>query len=113
MPLLAHFLPLQFVVPHLGAPVYHLPEWSCVVWTFPNDPKLRTLPATQRPETIRAAATCRELRWCHSAFQRAEMLAKVKPENARRIYGEILSRAPEDSEIYRAARAKYEALAGR
>jgi hypothetical protein len=99
-------------------------ELCCAYWVYQEAARLAPAPsglqARERfdalaadPETIRAAATCRELRWCHSAFERAEMLVKVKPENARRVYGEILSRAPEDSEIYRAARAEYEALAGR
>jgi hypothetical protein len=48
----------KFVVPELGEAVYHFPEWSFVLWTFPNDPKLRTLPACQRPETVRAALAC-------------------------------------------------------
>lgn len=99
-------------------------ELCCAYWVYQESARLAPAPsglqARERfdalaadPETIRAAETCRELRWCHIAFQRAEMLVKVKPENARRVYGEILSRAPEDSEIYRAARAEYEALAGR
>ena len=99
-------------------------EHCCAYWVYQDaarlDPAPSALQARERfealaadPETVRAAQTCRELRWCHKAFQRAEMLAKVKPENARRVFGEILSRAPEDSEIYRAARAEYEALAGR
>ena len=48
----------KFVEPAIGAPAYHFPEWSCVLWTFPNDPKLGSLPAIQRPETVRAALAC-------------------------------------------------------
>jgi hypothetical protein len=99
-------------------------ELCCAYWVYQDAARLVPAPSALQarerfaalgadPETVRAAETCRELRWCHKAFQRAEMLAKLKPENARRVYGEILSRAPADSEIYRAARAEYNALAGR
>jgi len=99
-------------------------ELCCAYWVYQDAARLAPAPSALQarerfealaadPETVRAAETCRELRWCHKAFQRAEMLAKVKPENARRVFGEIPSRAPEDSEIYRAARAEDEALAGR
>ena len=39
----------KFVVPHLGAPAYHLPELDLVLWTFPNDPKLKVLARRRRP----------------------------------------------------------------
>jgi hypothetical protein len=98
-------------------------ELCCAYWVYQEAARLVPAPsalqARQRfdglaadPEVIRSAQVCRELRWCHSAFERAEMLVKVKPESARDLYGEILRRAPEDSEVHRAARAEYEALAG-
>jgi hypothetical protein len=33
----------KFAVPLLGAPAYHLPALGVAVWTFPNDPDLKTL----------------------------------------------------------------------
>jgi len=99
-------------------------ELCCAYWVYRDAARLNPAPSALQarerfntlakdPETVRAAEICRELRWCHKAFQHAEMLAKVTPEKARRVYGEILDRAPEDSEIYRAARAEYDALASR
>jgi hypothetical protein len=98
-------------------------ELCCAYWVYQDAARLVPAPSALEararfdclaadPELIRSAQVCRELRWCHSAFERAEMLVKVKPETARDLYGEILRRAPEDSEIHRAARAKYKALAG-
>jgi hypothetical protein len=98
-------------------------ELCCAYWVYQEAARLVPAPSALQarerfdclaadPEVIRSAQVCRELRWCHSAFERAEMLAKVKPESARNLYGEILRRAPEDSEVHRAARAEYEALAG-
>jgi len=43
----------RFVVPRLGAPVYHLPELDLVLWTFPNDPKLKRLRAALDPAAVR------------------------------------------------------------
>lgn len=40
----------KFAVPALGSPAYHLRELGLVVWTFPNDPDLKTLAVhVQRP----------------------------------------------------------------
>jgi hypothetical protein len=45
----------KFVAPKLGAPAYHLPELGMALWTFPNDPKLKTLPRTLQGPVVRAA----------------------------------------------------------
>jgi hypothetical protein len=45
----------KFVAPKLGAPAYHLPELGMALWTFPNDPKLKTLPRTLQAPVVRAA----------------------------------------------------------
>jgi hypothetical protein len=98
-------------------------ELCCAYWVYQQAARLVPAPSALRaqerfdalaadPELIRSAEVCRELRWCHSAFERAEMLVKLRPESARNLFGEILRRAPEDSEIHRAARAEYEALTG-
>ena len=38
----------KFITPALGAAAYHLPDLDLVLWTFPNDPKLKTLPEQWR-----------------------------------------------------------------
>jgi hypothetical protein len=43
----------KYVVPRLGAAVYHLPELDLVLWTFPNDPKLKVLGAALDPAAVR------------------------------------------------------------
>jgi hypothetical protein len=99
-------------------------ELCCAYWVYRDAARLAPAPSALQArkrfdalaadlETVRAAETCRELRWCHQAFQRAGMLAKVTPDAAQRVYREILNRAPEDSEVYRAASAEYEALVAR
>jgi len=47
----------KFVTPALGAAAYYLPELGLMLWTFPNDPKLKTLPAqyaAAAPEALAA-----------------------------------------------------------
>jgi hypothetical protein len=44
----------RYVQPELGDAAYHLPEIGMVLWTFPNDPRLKTLPRLLRAETLRA-----------------------------------------------------------
>jgi len=58
------------------------------------------------PAIVAAAQTCRELQWCHDAFQRATMLRDDRPERARELLAEITTRSPADSEVHRAARDK-------
>lgn len=58
------------------------------------------------PAIVAAAQTCRELQWCHDAFQRATMLRDDRPERARELLTEITARSPADSEVHRAARDK-------
>ena len=55
------------------------------------------------PQVVASAQACRELKWCHQAYVRAERLLSGKPEAANEIFAEIVRRAPEDSEVYRAA----------
>ncbi len=50
----------KFVTPGLGAAAYHCTDLDLVLWTFPNDPKLKTLPAQWRQaprETLALLAT--------------------------------------------------------
>ena len=42
----------RYVRPELGEATYHLPEIGMVLWTFPNDPRLKTLPRLLRADTL-------------------------------------------------------------
>ena len=42
----------RYVQPALGQAAYHLPEIGMVLWTFPNDPHLKTLPELLRAATL-------------------------------------------------------------
>jgi hypothetical protein len=53
---------------------------------------------------VASAEICRELKWCHQAYVRAEALRKVKPEAAKDVFAQIVARAPHDSEVYLAAK---------
>ncbi|MCH8046578.1 MAG: hypothetical protein IID44_22965 [Planctomycetes bacterium] len=56
------------------------------------------------PRNIKAAKLCAELQRCHDTFRRAERLVKLRPDKAKALFGQVLARAPSDSEIYQAAR---------
>lgn len=43
----------RFVRPQLGYGAYHLPEIGMVLWTYPNDPTLKTLTLLQDPLRLR------------------------------------------------------------
>ncbi|MFQ5600649.1 MAG: aminoglycoside phosphotransferase family protein [Candidatus Krumholzibacteriia bacterium] len=45
----------RFLKPRLGEGAYHLPEIDMVLWTFPNDPRLKTLVGHADPGTVRRA----------------------------------------------------------
>jgi len=87
----------------------------CAYWTYKEAAELLPAPSavlasdrfaelTKSPQVVASAETCRELKWCHKAYLRAERLLKVRPESAKEIFAQIVNRAPEDSEVYRAAR---------
>ncbi len=94
----------------------------CAYWSYQDaarlDPAPSALEAAKKFEALREdaqviadAQTCRELRWCHSAYSRAITLAKTNQGGrAREIFGEILKRAPEDTVVYREALAQYKTL---
>jgi len=62
------------------------------------------------PDMVAAAEKCQKLQWCHSTYNRAERLAKVKPQMAQALFNEIVSVAPHDSEIFQAAKQRVEEL---
>ncbi len=89
----------------------------CAYWTYKKAAEFLPAPsavlASQRfadlakkPEVVASAETCRELKWCHQAYRRAERLTEANPERAKELYAEIVSRAPADSEVYRAAKQR-------
>jgi hypothetical protein len=87
----------------------------CAYWTYKQAAELVPAPSavlasdrfdelSKDPDVVASAETCRELKWCHQAYLRAEQLLKVRPERAKEVFAEIVRRAPEDSEVYRAAK---------
>ena len=71
----------------------------------------KRLTALKRDKTeIAAAERCRHLRACHKTFERAERLAKVAPDKAKQLLGEVVTSAPTDSELYRVARERLHTL---
>ncbi len=87
----------------------------CAYWTYKQAAELVPAPSavlasdrfdelSKDPEVVASAETCRELKWCHQAYLRAEQLLKARPERAKEVFAEIVRRAPEDSEVYRAAK---------
>jgi hypothetical protein len=89
-------------------------QLCCAYWAYKDAAKLAPAPSAvlarlrfaelaEDPQVVASAETCRELKWCHQAYVRAERLLSAKPEVAGEIYAEIVKRAPADSEVYRAA----------
>ena len=87
----------------------------CAYWAYKAAAELLPAPSAvlasnrfadlaKDPQVVAAAESCRELKWCHQAYLRAERLLKVKPESAKEVFAEIVRRAPEDSEVYLAAK---------
>lgn len=71
----------------------------------------KRLSALKRDKTeVAAAERCRHLRACHKTFERAERLAKVAPDKAKQLLGEVVTSAPTDSELYRVARERLNTL---
>jgi hypothetical protein len=62
------------------------------------------------PEIVAASKTCRDVQWCHEAYLRAEQWVEDQPSRAQALYRQIAQRAPEDSEIHRAARDRLAGL---
>jgi hypothetical protein len=65
----------------------------------------RFVELTNDKTVVASAKSCRELKWCHAAFRRAELLNKVKPDAARSLFAQIIQRAPDDSSVHVAALA--------
>jgi hypothetical protein len=89
-------------------------QLCCAYWAYKEAAALAPAPSAvqagfrfaelaEDPQVVAAAQACRELKWCHQAYVRAERLLNGKPEVASEIFAEIVRRAPEDSEVYRAA----------
>ena len=73
----------RFVRPALGEAAYHLHEIGMVVWTFPNDPTLKTLTVLRDPARLRPVLARFESRhgWQPGALQ-SELLRYVPGKRA-------------------------------
>ena len=60
------------------------------------------------PDILALVKVCRELQWCHATYLRAEQLAEKGSGRARQLFEQIVQRAPNDSEVYRAALSRIE-----
>lgn len=89
----------------------------CAYWTYKEAAELQPAPSAvlasnrfdelaKKPQVVASAESCRELKWCHQAYLRADRLLKVRPDSAKEIFAEIVRRAPEDSEVYLAAKER-------
>jgi hypothetical protein len=72
--------------------------------------KKRFTEMSRDPQIVASSKTCRQLQWCHEAYLRAERLAEANPAGARRVFNQIVRRAPQDSEVYRSALERIKAL---
>ncbi len=61
---------------------------------------------SEDPQIVASSESCRELQWCLETYLRAEQLAGQRPDRAKALFQQIAQRAPEDSEVYRAARKR-------
>ncbi len=86
----------------------------CAYWVYREGAKLAPAPSAvlaqgrlaeigDDPELVAQAKTCRDLQKCHSLYNSAQRLLKIKPDQAKELFAKIVARAPADSEVYRAA----------
>lgn len=104
---------------NLGQKHEHDDQLCCAYWVYKEAAELKPAPSaslaanrfaelTQDPRVVESAETCRALKWCHGAYLRAEQLLSARPARAKEVFAEIVARAPEDSEVYRAAKKQIE-----
>jgi len=62
------------------------------------------------PANIEAAQKCRDLRWCHETYARADRVVKLQPSRAKELFHKVLERSPHDSEIHVATAKKLKEL---
>jgi len=72
--------------------------------------KQRSAEMAQDPELIASAKACREMQECHKLYRRAARVTEVNPVRAKELFTQIVSRAPADSEVYRAAERHLEEM---
>ncbi len=60
----------------------------------------------QDEQLVARAKVCAELQWCNKRYRQAEFIAEKRPERARRLFSEIVTRSPSDTAIHRAAALK-------
>jgi hypothetical protein len=93
----------------------------CAYWVYRRAARLTPAPSARLaanrlaameadPQIVEAAKACRELQECHKLYNRAQLFAETKPARAKEILEEILTRAPADSEVCRAAREHLQSM---
>lgn len=93
----------------------------CAYWVYRQAARLTPAPSARRasdrlaemeqdPQIVAAAETCRRLQQCHKIYNRAERLIELRPQRAKELFQEIIALAPEDSEVYRAARMRMQQM---
>ena len=55
-------------------------------------------------QVVAAAELCRDIQLCHKMYQSAERIIHTRPERAKELLARVVRLAPEDTELYRAAR---------
>lgn len=93
----------------------HNDQLCCAYWVYKEAAKLKPAPSASLAadrlaelehdvQVVTAAETCRELKWCHGTYRLAEQLLSARPERAKELFAAIVARAPQDSEVYQAAK---------
>ncbi len=93
----------------------------CAYWAYKEAEQLAPAPAARRateqlarlekdPQIIASAEACRRLQQCHALYNRAESLVKTWPSRAQELLSQIVESAPPESEIYRAAQKRIQAI---
>ena len=63
-------------------------------------------------KVVASARRCKELRACHKIYLIAEAIRKANPNKAKKMFSEVVLRAPNDTEVYREARRMINELRG-
>lgn len=92
-------------------------EACCAYWMYEESARLAPAPSALRasdrfgemkqdPKVVASAEICKCIRECHKIYLNAERLIAVKPLLARERFTDIVTRAPNDSEVYRLAKQR-------
>lgn len=105
----------------LGQQHEHDGQSCCAYWVYKQAAGLAPAPSAVRasdhfsemeedPQLVAAAKACRELRQCHDLYNLAEKIAPHRPDRAKELFTQIVGRAPEESEIHKAARKRVDEM---